>query len=222
MKRISIKRILKRYTWLLLSLALLVGSGLLMREVPVTSAWIIHWPEPETPADADKITMQRLERDVQALHIRLDRLIPNGTYLVVNTTENSFRLYRNKKLVREGICSTGSSIQLEHGPDKKWVFKTPKGMFSIQGKTVAPVWRKPDWAFVEDGLPVPPPNHPSRYEAGVLGEYALSLGQGYLIHGTLYKRFLGLPVTHGCIRMNDEDLEVVYHTLAVGSKVFIY
>ncbi|MGE4587261.1 MAG: L,D-transpeptidase, partial [Mangrovibacterium sp.] len=59
-------------------------------------------------------------------------------------------------------------------------------------------------------------------ERGVLGEYALSLGDGYLIHGTLYQRFLGLPVTHGCIRMNDGDLETVFKTLPVGARVFIY
>jgi lipoprotein-anchoring transpeptidase ErfK/SrfK len=75
---------------------------------------------------------------------------------------------------------------------------------------------------VEEGLPIPSQNDPVRWEAGVLGDYALSIGDGYLIHGTIYKRFLGMPVTHGCIRMNDEDLEAVYKTLDFGSKVFIY
>jgi len=65
-------------------------------------------------------------------------------------------------------------------------------------------------------------NHFTRFEYGVLGDYALSLGDGYLIHGTLYQRFLGLPVTHGCIRLNDENLELVYRSLQVGSKVYIY
>ena len=102
------------------------------------------------------------------------------------------------------------------------MFNTPKGEFRIQGKTTSPVWKKPDWAFVEEGLPVPPANHYSRFEYGVLGDYALGLGQGYLIHGTLYQRFLGLPVTHGCIRLNDENLALVYRSLQVGSKVYIY
>jgi L,D-transpeptidase YbiS len=31
-----------------------------------------------------------------------------------------------------------------------------------------------------------------------------------------------MPVTHGCIRLNDEDLEAIYNTLAVGSKVYIF
>jgi L,D-transpeptidase YbiS len=75
---------------------------------------------------------------------------------------------------------------------------------------------------VEEGLPIPPVNHPSRYEYGILGDYALSLGNGYLIHGTLYKRFLGMPVTHGCVRLNDEDLELVYKSMSIDGKVFIY
>jgi hypothetical protein len=80
------------------------------------------------------------------------------------------------------------------------------------------VWHKPDWAFIEEGLPVPPRGHSSRYEPNVLGEYALTLGDGYMIHGTLYQRLIGSPVTHGCVRILDEDLEVVYKTLPVGAK----
>jgi lipoprotein-anchoring transpeptidase ErfK/SrfK len=31
-----------------------------------------------------------------------------------------------------------------------------------------------------------------------------------------------MPVTHGCIRLNDDDLAVIYKTLDFGSKVYIY
>lgn len=106
--------------------------------------------------------------------------------------------------------------------NEKWIFKTPRGMRRIQAKIEDPVWRMPDWAFIEDGLPVPGPYSHERYESGVLGDYALSLGDGYLIHGTLYQRFLGLPVTHGCVRLGDKELEIVFRTLRVGSRVFIY
>ncbi|MEN6454395.1 MAG: L,D-transpeptidase [Prolixibacteraceae bacterium] len=166
--------------------------------------------------------VKSLNADIDNLQKKLERLTPGGSYLVVNTSDNTFFLYKNGKLVRNGICSTGSYVKLELNDEKHWVFQTPKGVFSIRGKIVSPVWRKPDWAFIEEGLPVPSANDPSRYERGVLGDYAMSLGDGYLIHGTLYKRFLGQPVTHGCIRMNDEDLEDTYNTLPIGAKVFIY
>ena len=126
------------------------------------------------------------------------------------------------ELIREGICSTGSYTILTGGDDQKWVFETPRGMLKVQGKQEAPVWVKPDWAFVEEGLPVPPPGHSSRYEKGVLGDYKLMLGKGYMIHGTIYKRFLGMNVTHGCVRLGDDDLEAVYKNLQIGSKVYIY
>lgn len=161
--------------------------------------------------------------EITRLERRLASFVPTQTYLVINTVDNRFSLYRNRQLVREGYCSSGSYVLLktEEG-DKEWIFKTPRGRLSIQGKITNPVWRKPDWAFVEEGLPVPGPSHPSRYEFGVLGKYAMSLGDGYLIHGTLYQRQLGMPVTHGCIRLGDEDLEAVFSSLSVGSKVYIY
>lgn len=163
-----------------------------------------------------------LKNDIRNLERRIERLTPGNAYLVVNTTENKFALYRNRQLIREGMCSTGSMISLEGEGDQRWFFRTPRGDYRVQAKLENPIWRKPDWAFVEDGLPVPPPDHHSRYERGVLGDYALTLGDGYMIHGTLYQRFIGLPVTHGCIRMLDDDLEVVFKTLPSGAKVFIY
>jgi hypothetical protein len=163
-----------------------------------------------------------VNQSIRQHEMKLARMTPNRPYLVINTTLNRFYLYDNRRIVREGICSTGSYIRLEAHNRQSWIFKTPKGAFRIQGKTVNPVWRKPDWAFIEEGLPIPAQNHRSRFEYGVLGDYALSLGNGYLIHGTLYQRLLGLPVTHGCVRMNDGDLEEIYRTLQVGSRVYIY
>lgn len=163
-----------------------------------------------------------LQNDIRNLERRIERLTPGNAYLVVNTTENKFALYRNRQLIREGMCSTGSMISLVGEGDQRWFFRTPRGDYRVQAKLENPIWRKPDWAFIEDGLPVPPPDHHSRFERGVLGDYALTLGDGYMIHGTLYQRFIGLPVTHGCIRMLDDDLEVVFNTLPTGAKVFIY
>jgi hypothetical protein len=163
-----------------------------------------------------------LSKDIQKLARKYNSYTSGQSYIVINTTDNEFFLYRNKKLVREGRCSSGSYIMLKTQGEKKWVFKTPKGKYWIQGKISSPVWRRPDWSFVEEGLPIPPKDDPSRWEYGVLGDYALSIGDGYLIHGTIYKRFLGMPVTHGCVRLNDEDLEAVYNTLSIGSKVYIF
>ncbi|MFH0756794.1 MAG: L,D-transpeptidase [Bacteroidota bacterium] len=165
---------------------------------------------------------KKIKREISVLDKRLDSKRPKSYYLVINSASNEFSLYKGDKIIRKDKCSTGSYVLLKNGDQQQWMFKTPKGEFRIRGKTTSPVWKKPDWAFVEEGVPVPSANHHTRFEYGVLGDYALSLGDGYLIHGTLYQRFLGLPVTHGCIRLNDENLELVYRSLEEGSKVYIY
>lgn len=166
--------------------------------------------------------IKEADEEIAAAEKKIASFVPRQPYLVINTHRNRFYLHSGGKVVREGLCSTGSYTLLEGGKDQKWLFSTPKGVRKIQGKITSPVWRKPDWAFVEEGLPVPAKNSSERYEYGVLGDYALSLGHGYLIHGTLYQRLLGMPVTHGCVRVGDDDLEQIYKTLSSGNKVFIY
>jgi len=169
-----------------------------------------------------KKMISQLNRDVQGLARKYNSYTSGQSYMVINTTDNRFLLYRNKKLIREGLCSSGSYKMLQTLEGRSWIFKTPKGKFWVQGKITNPTWKRPDWSFVEEGLPIPPEDHNSRYEYGVLGDYALSLGDGYLIHGTIYKRFIGMPVTHGCVRLGDEDLKTIYNTLSIGSKVYIF
>jgi len=164
----------------------------------------------------------KLETRVRNLQRQFESLTPRKPYLIVDSANNRITLMSGRKVIHQGICSTGSYVLLKAGDKREWVFKTPRGRFYVQMKEESPVWHKPDWAFIEEGLPVPPEGAKERYETGVLGDYALHLGDGYMIHGTLYKRLLGMPVTHGCIRLDDPDLEIVYKNLSVGSAVFMY
>jgi hypothetical protein len=193
-----------------------------LQEVPAGSTTFMTNSPDLKKGTAYKKQITLLKRDVQRLSRKYNSYTSGQSYLVINTTDNLFYLYRNKKLVREGHCSTGSFKMLKTEEGRSWIFKTPKGKFTIQGKTTNPPWRRPDWAYVEEGLPIPSQDDPSRYEYGVLGDYAMALGDGYLIHGTIYKRFLGMPVTHGCVRLNDEDLKAIFNTLSIGSKIYIF
>jgi len=99
---------------------------------------------------------------------------------------------------------------------REWVFDTPRGRFEVLSKAQNPVWRKPDWAFVEEGAPIPK-NPADRLDYGSLGEYALYFGNGYMIHGTLYERLLGRAVSHGCIRVGRDDLRKVWASAGIGT-----
>jgi L,D-transpeptidase YbiS len=107
------------------------------------------------------------------------------------------------------------------GKKREWVFDTPRGRFEVLSMLRDPVWAKPDWAFVEDGEPIPT-NPADRFESGSLGEYALYFGNGFMIHGTLYERLLGRAVSHGCIRVGRDDLRKVWANARLGTHIYIY
>ncbi|MDT7041733.1 L,D-transpeptidase [Candidatus Nitronereus thalassa] len=153
----------------------------------------------------------------------LARLAPQGTFVMVDTAENRVYLKNGTKTLFAAVASTGSGSRLQdpRNPEKGWIFNTPRGIFSITGKIANPIWFKPDWAFIEEGLPIPT-RQQDRAEAGVLGDYALGFGDGYFIHGTLYTRLLGTNVTHGCIRLGDKDLQYLYEHVSVGTTLIIY
>lgn len=167
--------------------------------------------------------MQPLLARHAALKHKLTQLTPTGHYIVVDTAHNRLYVKRGKDTVLTAVASTGSGTILDKPdqPGSQWVFDTPRGGFSIQSRLTNPVWMKPDWAFLEEGMSVPS-NPAERVEPGILGDYALGFGKGYFIHGTLYPRLLGKNVTHGCIRLSDDDLKTVYKLAKVGTPLIIF
>ena len=69
---------------------------------------------------------------------------------------------------------------------------------------------------------IPPVGTKHRSIKGELGRFRLKLGNGYLLHGTPDKASVGLSVTHGCIRLLDDDIEWLYDNVPVGTKVYLY
>ena len=77
------------------------------------------------------------------------------------------------------------------------------------------LWLSDGWAGIQErGTKAPVlPWEFDRLDPATLGDYALELGDGYEIHGTLYPSLLGRHITHGCVRLNDADLEAVFAAL---------
>ena len=71
---------------------------------------------------------------------------------------------------------------------------------------------------------IPPVGTPQRRVPDALGPYKLDTGDGYLIHGTnpYNKDTIGLPASHGCVRMHNEDLEKLYSMVEEKTPVFIF
>lgn len=144
-----------------------------------------------------------------------------GTVITIDVSTNQLYLFRDGELLRKSLAATGSDKILRKGR-RVWWFRTPRGKHTVQRKIVDPVWTKPDWAFVEEGKPVPPPNSPLRKERGTMGKYALDLGDRVLIHGTNDPRSIGQRASHGCIRLPHDMLRVLWKEAKVGTEVYIY
>lgn len=57
---------------------------------------------------------------------------------------------------------------------------------------------------------------------GVLGTRGLALNDfGVAIHGTSSPNDIGKKVSHGCIRMKNEDIEILYPYIAKGTKLLV-
>ena len=168
-------------------------------------------------------SLARLRAQHAALKQQLAAYAPTGAYIVVDTARNRLYVKRRAAVLLDAVVSTGSGTILDHPdqPERRWIFDTPRGAFAVQSKLVNPAWVKPDWAFLEEGRLIPA-NAGERVEAGILGEYAFGFGNGYFIHGTLYTRMLGRNVTHGCIRLNDDDLRTVNQLAGIGTPLIIF
>ena len=102
-------------------------------------------------------------------------------------------------------------------------WNTPMGTTSIAVKTPNPSWH------------VPPSIHKEHAEKGhilpsvvrsgpdnPLGMYAMRLAIGsYLIHGTNKPYGIGMQISHGCVQMYPEDIEVMFKKASVGTLVKI-
>ena len=174
-----------------------------------------------SPKDTGRLS-KRLQQRNSFLIQEMKKLHPPDSYIIIDTAHNRLYLKKGEQILREAICSTGSGrILADPRKKKQWIFDTPRGEFYIQGKVRNPVWRKPDWAFIEEGEPVPK-NETDRFESGTLGDYGLAFGNGFFIHGTLYTRLLGRSVTHGCVRLGDDDLKYLFQHTDVATRIFIY
>jgi lipoprotein-anchoring transpeptidase ErfK/SrfK len=78
--------------------------------------------------------------------------------------------------------------------------------------------------FIRTGkaLVVPPVGFKQRRIEKTLGRYRLNLGDGYALHGTQATSQLGSSVSHGCVRVADDDLQRLYEMTKVGDEVIIY
>lgn len=116
----------------------------------------------------------------------------------VRLSKNKLYLYQGEELIKTYNVATGH--------DKA----TPVGEFTIENKLVNPTWYKAG--------AVVPPDSPEN----ILGTRWMGFTvPGYGIHGTTKPESIGKNVSAGCVRMLNEDVEVLYDIVPAKTKVTI-
>ena len=93
--------------------------------------------------------------------------------------------------------------------------KTPEGCFEVGTKTVKPTWYSPAGKVYAYGD-----------ENNILGTRWLAFKntaehKGFGIHGTKFPESIGTEASMGCIRMRNEEVEVVFDYVPSGTKIRI-
>ena len=120
----------------------------------------------------------------------------------INIPELMLRLYDDNKLVKEYHVALGTPYE-----------QTPTGTYEIFFKEKYPTWI-PGSGF-DDKTPVPPGI------ANPLGSRWMEFSPAYGIHGTNKNWDIEYPVSGGCIRMHNADVEELYEIVDIGTPVII-
>jgi len=101
-------------------------------------------------------------------------------------------------------------------PGMQWA-----GTVFVDGKYIRPAWEAPasirkDYRSLPAVIPGGSPHNP-------MGVAAMTLSGGgeYAIHGTNQPGLIGGFVSHGCIRMYNEDITDLYSRVSVGTRVVV-
>jgi hypothetical protein len=173
------------------------GSGKVLEKGPGGSTWKF-----ETPRGRLKVLAK--EED--------PAWVPPDWHFVEQAAKRDLRL---TKLARgESIDAGDGSVITVVGSD---VVRR-----SRDGK-VTPLEAEDGREIVVNGqLIVPPYGTNQRRYKGVLGTHRLIMGNGYAIHGTNVPSSIGQSVSHGCVRLLNEDIAHLYEIVPVGTPVYIY
>ena len=205
-------------------IGMLVSLFALLPSLSIAGETSIPVPIEKLRSDVQLLQGQatQLDEENKGLRNMLRDIDDDELYLVVDTESNRLEMRQGNTIVLTAKVGTGSRQFVNEDRGRSWYFESPMGSLTVLGRERNPVWIRPDWSYVEENMPIPPRNDPDRFVPDVLGKYAILLGNGYKIHGTKWKNLLGTHFTHGCVSLDDDNLEILYKSVKKGTKVYIY
>ena len=198
----------------LLLLAQIVGSELqhtVQRGDSLSKVGARYGVSTQELAEANGIELTSVLRVGQTLKVNTRHIVPSnfGASIVVNVPQRMLFFFSSNGPVQSFPVSAGR---------RGW--KTPIGEFTVTNLETDPTWDVPlsiQEEMRQQGKPVvtrvpPSPQNP-------LGKYWIGLSiPGVGIHGTNAPSSIYSLVTHGCVRLNPDDIEKLFSQVETGVK----
>lgn len=126
------------------------------------------------------------------------KILQGNWFIDVSLSQFRLIVMHERRWVREFTVGVGNP---EASP-------TPLGRFTIKDKLIDPPWK---------GVPYGDPRN-------ILGTRWMGLegAPSYGIHGTTQPETVGKPLSAGCVRMVNSDVEYLYDLVVVGTEVVIH
>ncbi|MCF5841255.1 MULTISPECIES: L,D-transpeptidase family protein [Aeromonas] len=187
------------------------------------------------PAEENGQPLEAIAAKFQLGLTNMTEANPKADPLLVQTGE---KLVIPQQLIlpdapREGIVLNVAEMRLYYYPKGKKVVEvlpigigqlgtdTPENwVTSVQRKKAGPTWTPTakmhaEYAARGESLPAVWPAGPDN----PMGLFALYIGKMYAIHGTNANFGIGLRVSHGCVRLRNDDIAYLFKQVPVGTRV---
>lgn len=154
----------------------------------------------QSPTEPDS---QTAATTIQPLESKSETKEKTDSRIVVNLGERRVQLYQGSQLLDSYAIAVA-----------KPGWETPTGTFQVLDMEQNPTWVHPI-----TGITVPPG---SDNPLGVAWIGFLSNEEGEIgFHGTNQEELIGEAVSHGCLRMRNEDVKALYAHIGKGTPVIV-
>ncbi len=125
------------------------------------------------------------------------------TRLVIRLEAKKLEYYEGDTLIKQYDIAVGQA---------DW--ETPVGHFSVLDLRKNPLWQHP---ITGEAIPTGPDNPLGSRWIGFAYEGEYHIG----IHGTNQEELVGQAVSHGCVRMRDDEIQELFQKLAIGTPITV-
>lgn len=123
--------------------------------------------------------------------------------IVVDLSEATLYLYWGNQVITHYQVAVGQP---------GW--ETPVGSFKVQKKLRNPMWQQP---ITGELIKTGPENPLGNRWIGFWADGRHQIG----FHGTNKEQSVGQPVSHGCLRMRNPDIQALYEQVVIGTPIVV-